>query len=134
MQNMDQYETDEYTDTEAGAEPEEAQADDSMDVSDLVRGKFLKKDVIEAGDEVEYEITDVGWTTFKDDERPRVQLTLDDGLFWALNISSTRTAAKAWGTDARQWIGRQVIAWHDDSVTFNGHRGALRLRIPKSER
>ena len=118
-----------------------ASHDAPIDVTDIVDGKYWKKDQLEPDDEVEVEITDVDMVQFEDKdgnpERPKPCLRLDDDKLLTLNPTNTRILAKAFGhkDNARQWIGQRVILWHDPNVTFgNSIIGGLRIRIPKSER
>jgi hypothetical protein len=55
----------------------------------------------------------------------------DRGL--VLNATNVRAVVEALGTDETdQWIGRQIVAFHDPNVEFGGRRvGGVRLRAPK---
>ena len=45
-----------------------------------------------------------------------------------LNKSGIRTLIALHGPDSDGWTGKQVVAWNDLSVNFNGKIGAVRLR------
>ena len=115
--------------------------DEPLDFSGVIDRKYWKKDQIPPDDEVELTITDVGETEFTDrdgnPEIPRPLLKLGDDKLFSCNPTNARILAKNFGhkNNARRWIGRRIILWHDPNVTF-GNRiiGGLRIRIPKSER
>ncbi len=108
----------------------------SMDVTDVITSTtFLSKDDVSPGEELKLTITAVEWTGFKDKEgnpQPkRPQLTLDDGRKWSLNVTNTRVLAKYFGKDASQWVGRNILVWHDETVTYGPRMvGGLRVRVP----
>jgi hypothetical protein len=45
-----------------------------------------------------------------------------------LNKSAIRTLIALFGDNSDAWTGKQIVAWNDLSVNFNGKIGAVRLR------
>ena len=110
----------------------------TSDVTDIITGTtFLSKDNdIAPNEEREFEITGVEWTDFKDKkgnpEPRRLQLTLDGGLKWSLNVTNTRVLAKHFGKDAGDWVGQHIFVWHDETVTYGSRMvGGLKVKVPR---
>ena len=80
-----------------------------LDVTDLIEGKFYKLDHLEPYEEIEREIVDVDLVQFldRDDkpkldkdgtpEKPKPQLTLDDGKILSCGVLNSRALVRGFG-------------------------------------
>jgi hypothetical protein len=58
-------------------------------------------------------------------------LTFDNGKSLPLNKTNLRLLAKWFGNHTRDWVGRKVSVYRDDSISFGGNLvGGWRLRKP----
>jgi hypothetical protein len=58
----------------------------------------------------------------------------EDGWALPLNKSNLRTVIAAFGWQTNNWLGKKVVAYFDDSITFEGQMvGGVRLKVEAEE-
>ena len=109
---------------------------DDDDVSAELAGQSLNKADFADGVSIRFRIAGVEKKTFdgkngKEPETRRV-LTLDPGgKRLSLNTTNLKLMAKWFGPKPRNWTGKDVAVYRDESVSFGGQLvGGWRLRRP----
>ena len=74
-----------------------------MDVSKYMGAAFLKLGDVKVNGPLRLIITDV-----EEGKYDRPDVSFDDGTRLGLNVTGTRTLARAWGIDTDAWIGKEV--------------------------
>lgn len=105
------------------------------DVSADLTGQFLKKADFTDTPAIVFTIRRVEKRSFEaKNGRPAQDkwvLTFDGDRCMSLNKTNLQLLAKWWGKHARNWHGRQVTVYWDESVSFGGQLvGGMRLRKP----
>lgn len=101
-------------------------------VSDMIESKYLKQS--DAPDPVIVTVTKVGRINIaKDGDQPDEKWAVRFKEFnkpMILNSTNIKLLEKACGSDdTDQWVGREVVVYTDDSVSFGGQIvGGLRIR------
>lgn len=89
-----------------------------MDISDTLAPNSDQLDAVDLlGGAQTFTITDV--RRAKDDQPVEVALA-EFPRVWRPGKSMRRVLAACWGSDAKQWVGRRVTLYCDDSVKFGG--------------
>lgn len=98
----------------------------TFDISETLAPNSDQLDAVDLlGQPRTFTITDV--TKGKDDQPVNVHLA-EFPRVWRPGKSMRRVLAASWGTDAKQWIGRRVTLYCDESVTFgNDTVGGTRI-------
>lgn len=98
----------------------------------LKNSAYVKRDHIdEAGGELSHDIHDVEEASFKDG-KTRPQLVFGDGTRFTVNDTNLRLLQKHFGYETDAWVGKRVILWFDEAVTYQGRLvGGIRLRVPR---
>ena len=87
-----------------------------MDISDTLAPKSDQLDAVDLlGGPRTFTITDV---SRGNDEQPVNIRLAEFPRVWRPGKSMRRVLAHCWGTDAKQWVGRRVTLYCDESVTF----------------
>ncbi len=108
---------------------------DDLDANDYIGGTYLKKSDLEAGPQ-RLTIRGVSRATFATrDGRPAedvLQLDLSDGRTFSLSAKTNiRILIKAFGRQTKAWIGKAIVLYIDENVSYGGNLiGGVRIRIP----
>lgn len=110
----------------------------SGDASQFIGGAYYKREDFENMDEdLLVTIAGVEKTTFTPKDGPpeeRLQLAFReaDTKKLTLNATNLKIIFKGYGQHTSGWIGKPVLIYLDENVSFGGRLvGGLRLRIPK---
>jgi hypothetical protein len=74
-----------------------------MDVSKYLGNAFLTVGAVKVNEPIRVVIENVTEGKFD-----KLDLTFDDGTRLSLNVTNTRTLARAYGTDSADWIGKEI--------------------------